>query len=282
MSNGIYWSAFEWNKLAVEWSAVRVANPGKGKVACFNEAMHRVITPERWRKITAWSEVEPKLLKTGKLNAHPKPARRDDEVMIDTKAARREAEARQREQNPIQVAAETLIAEIAKEVAGTIGLLVMDEVRRQLDGAIKGLDKRILDALPKQTEPATPSQQHITVQTVDAVPEGVNKVAIAPRDRKPRICVAGLMNQQINDVRREFGSLIDMSFVKSDKGSGSDVDAYRNMDVVICMTRFSSHAVEREAKSVGAPLVRITGAVSALKRWLRSWINNEIAITEAA
>lgn len=187
------------------------------------------------------------------------------------------------ESSPIQVAVENLIGEVVKEVAGTIGLLVMDEVRRQLDGAIKGLDKRILDALPKQVEvPATPPQQHISITTADAVPEGVNKVAIAPTERKPRVCVAGLMNQQINDVRAEFGSIIDFTFVKSDKGSGSDVDAYRNMDLVVCMTRFSSHSVEREAKSVGVPLVRITGAVSSLKRWLRSWINHEIAITEAA
>jgi hypothetical protein len=186
--------------------------------------------------------------------------------------------------NPIQVASETLIAEIAKEVAGTIGLLVMDEVRRQLDGAIKGLDKRILDALPKQVEvPATPPQQHISITTADAVPEGVNKVAIAPRDRKPRICVTGLMNQQINDVRGEFDNIIDFTFVRTEKTStGSDVATYRDKDLVVCMTRFSPHAVEKEARVAGVPVVRITGAVSMLKRWLRQYINHEIAITEAA
>jgi hypothetical protein len=185
--------------------------------------------------------------------------------------------------NPIQVAAENLIAEIVKEVAGTIGLLVMDEVRRQLDGAIKGLDKRILDALPKQVEvPATPPQQHISITTADAVPEGVNKVAIAPRDRKPRICVAGLMNQQINDVRGEFDNIIDFSFVRTDKGSTAIVDTMRDKDLVVCMTRFSSHDVERTARTVDVPVVRITGSVSMLKRWLRQYINHEIAITEAA
>lgn len=272
MSNGIYWTKDEWVALGTTYSLVR-KNTGRGRVTCFNDAMRQVIEPSRWRKITAWSEVEPKLVKyCGYADKPVAPAPKQQPKVVD-----------RREQNPIQVAAETLIAEIVKEVAGTIGLLVMDEVRRQLDGAIKGLDKRILDALPKQVEvPATPTQQHISITTSDAVPDGVDKVTIAPTERKPRVCVAGLMNQQINDVRFEFGNIIDFSFIKTEKGSTSDVATMQGKDLVICMTRFSSHAVEKEARVAGVPVVRITGAVSMLKRWLRSWINHEIAITEAA
>lgn len=279
MSNGIYWTKDEWDKLAIEWGVVRDANPGKGKVSSFNEAMRSVIKPDRWRKIQAWGEVEGKLLKTGKLTAPKKEARPAPAPVQNVRNVRAERAAN----SPIQVAVENLIGEVVKEVAGTIGLLVMDEVRRQLDGAIKGLDKRILDALPKQVEvPATPTQQHISITTNDAVPEGVDKVTIAPTERKPRVCVAGLMNQQINDVRAEFGNIIDFAFIKTDKGSTSDVATMQGKDLVICMTRFSSHAVEKEARVAGVPVVRITGAVSMLKRWLRSWINHEIAITEAA
>lgn len=279
MSNGIYWTKDEWEHLALKWLDFRRNFPGKGKVACFNEAMRSVIKPDRWRKITTWSEVEAKLLKTGKLTAPKKEAQPAPAPVQNVRNVRAERAAN----SPIQVAVENLIGEVVKEVAGTIGLLVMDEVRRQLDGAIKGLDKRILDALPKQVEvPATPTQQHISITTNDAVPEGVDKVAIAPKDRKPRICIAGLMNQQINDVKAEFNSIIDFEFIKTEKGSTSDVDTMRNKDLVICMTRFSSHAVEKEARVARVPVVRITGSVSMLKRWLRSWINHEIAITEAA
>jgi len=268
----IFWTQGEWNALAIAFAEIRSdpANKIVGKLGVFNTAMRKVLPPERWRKITAFQDVAVKLRETGVRSV---PAAASPKPISVTRAA----------DNPIQVAVENLIGEVVKEVAGTIGLLVMDEVRRQLDGAIKGLDKRILDALPKQVEvPATPTQQHVTIQTTDAVPEGVDKVAIAPKDRKPRICIAGLMNQQINDVRSEFGNIIDFSFVKNDKGSSPVVDTMRGKDLVICMTRFSSHDIERGARSVNVPVVRITGAVSALKRWLRSWINHEIAITEAA
>jgi hypothetical protein len=49
-------------------------------------------------------------------------------------------------------------------------------------------------------------------------------------------------------------------------------------DVVIQMSDFTGHDVDAASKHLDVPFVRVTGSVSALKRWLSHWLNGEVAL----
>ena len=106
------------------------------------------------------------------------------------------------------------------------------------------------------------------------------------RDVKPRVVVVGLLNQQAEDVEDDFKDRIDFTFVKSQQaGSGRDgghgmLNRSKKADVVIAMTKFIGHDVEKAAKSLDAPYVRVNGSVSGLKKWLTQYLNGEHVLTK--
>jgi hypothetical protein len=99
-----------------------------------------------------------------------------------------------------------------------------------------------------------------------------------PRTRLPRVCVVGLINQQENDVSAAFAGVIEFVFVKTQKQGSSGqggpgmLNKSASCDVVLAMTGFISHDVETAAKHLHVPFERVNGSVSALKRWLREWL----------
>nr|WP_132455204.1 hypothetical protein [Paraburkholderia sp. BL8N3] len=106
--------------------------------------------------------------------------------------------------------------------------------------------------------------------------------AAAPRNHLPRVTVVGLINQQAQDVERHFAEAIEFKFIKSQGSGGSGAHGGAGMlargsnaDVVISMTDFNGHDVDEAAKHLNVPFVRLNGSVSALKRWLTSWLNGE-------
>lgn len=110
-------------------------------------------------------------------------------------------------------------------------------------------------------------------------------VRTVPRDHRPRVCVVGLLNQQEQDVKHAFGDALEFVFVKSQGTGGSGAHGGHGMlergarcDVVISMVNFNGHDVDKAAKKLNVPFVRVNGSVSALKKWLTSWINGEIAL----
>ena len=110
-------------------------------------------------------------------------------------------------------------------------------------------------------------------------------VRTVPRDHRPRVCVVGLLNQQEQDVKHAFGDSLEFVFVKSQGTGGSGAHGGHGMlergarcDVVISMVNFNGHDVDKAAKKLNVPFVRVNGSVSALKKWLTSWINGEVAL----
>jgi hypothetical protein len=95
--------------------------------------------------------------------------------------------------------------------------------------------------------------------------------------RKPRVLVAGLINQQIEDIKHSHGDRCDFSFVKSQQeASGAPMrDKCRHVDIVFAMVDFIGHNIEHEAKRAGANMVRVNGSVSSLKRHLNEYLSGE-------
>ena len=121
-----------------------------------------------------------------------------------------------------------------------------------------------------------------------ALPEGTTRVHTPPRERRPRVTVVGLLNQQAEDVKHAFAQAIDFTFIKSQQVGGSGGHGGAGLlargaqaDVVIQMTGFTGHDVNAASRHLDVPFVRMTGSVSALKRWLSRWLNGEIALARA-
>ncbi|MEM5297673.1 hypothetical protein VSR82_25475 [Burkholderia sp. JPY481] len=108
---------------------------------------------------------------------------------------------------------------------------------------------------------------------------GPDSETIPPRDRPPRVTVVGLIHQQERDVEQAFSGVIDFVFVKAQKTGGGGhggagmLTKSASSDLVLAMTDFIGHDVEHSAKHLHVPFRRITGSVSALKRWLTDWLS---------
>lgn len=251
----IFWTKDQWRQIGEMMMQIKAESPGESDLQRFYSAMRSVIPVADWRTVNAYSDVRKKI----EDNRPGVPRAVKAAPVVDGSGITR--------------AVEALLDEVVKEVAGAIGLKIMTEVQRQVEVALLGLSDRILATLPATVT--------VPVATPPPQPDAPHRATMAspPRDRKPRVVVAGLLNQQMQDVKKEFGSLLDLSFVNSERTtSTSHVDAFAGKDMVLIMTRFSGHNVERECSKAHTPFVRITGGVSMLKTWTRKWINGEVEI----
>ncbi|KAA1015947.1 hypothetical protein FVF58_00915 [Paraburkholderia panacisoli] len=152
------------------------------------------------------------------------------------------------------------------------------KIGRQL---IRGLGEQIQEAVMRQV---INTLQGIPMQP-GALPEGTTRVHTPPRERKPRVTVVGLLNQQAEDVKRAFADAVEFTFIKSQQVGGSGGHGGAGMlargaqaDVVLSMVDFTGHDVDAASKHLDVPFVRVNGSVSALKRWLSHWLNGEVAL----
>jgi hypothetical protein len=172
-------------------------------------------------------------------------------------AQRAEAEAKRTEFDPLSLSFETLIkaigAKIAHQVIGSIGEHLTETVMQRIDETLR------------QAIPQAP------------LPEGVTRLHAAPRNRKPRVLIVGLLNQQANDVEDAMNGLLHLDFVKAEHSDPAALETKaRNSDLTILMTRFISHKHQDAVKRVSDRVVYRNGSVSELKKWLTQWINGEV------
>lgn len=176
------------------------------------------------------------------------------------------------------------VTALTKEVSAVVALAVIEEVKRVIATEVpKAIHQSAAlwfsdnKSAPVGASPIVPQEIHLTVS--EALPEGVKHLTLPPKERKPRITVLGLIGQQEQDVLHAWGQSIDFSFVRAGPNMGPmALDKSRTADVVINMTRFTHHTVEQFTKQIDAPLVRLNGSVSSLKKWISDWVNGKIAI----
>jgi hypothetical protein len=112
--------------------------------------------------------------------------------------------------------------------------------------------------------------------TMPAQAKKAELVGIAPPTQKrPKVAIAGLINQQIRDIEHEFDGVLDLVFVKNQDEGGAGVAAASSAELVVACTDFFSHSLESKLKKRAKQYVRITGSVSAAKRFLHSWLAGE-------
>lgn len=295
----ISWTPHEKQKLADEYSRLR-AKTEYSQEACLETAM--VILPEHRRKNV--KDCSSKILRHIGIPAEtPRPSMRKPQPRATQKKAKpvpvpyTNGTENMKPPGSIGIATEYFVAEIAKEVAGVIGLQVMASIRGHVDSALYGMFDRLVEnvsiavlkevgevvrksAIPPRQEPA-PAQpvQNITVSTSAPLDPNLTSLAIAPRNRKPRVAIIGLMSQQQQEIRKEFGEVCELTFLQSQT---LHVNQLNEKDMAFIMVKFSKHSAEESCRTRSLPFYRVTGGVSHLRQEIRKWINGEIAITEVS
>lgn len=214
---------------------------------------------DEWKAIDEQARAEQQARKAREQVAHAERTAEESRRAIE--AARAEAEAA-KAVDPASFPFSTLIEAIGVKVAG----MLMRSVGENLQESIM---QRITDALA-----------HATFNMPPRLPEGVTRLHAAPRNRKPRVLIVGLLNQQEQDMTKAMGELLNLDFVKSEHHKTLE-DKARNADLVVLMTKFISHSHTEAVQRVNEHVVFRNGGVSELKRYLTQWINGEV-ITAAA
>lgn len=266
--------------------------PDMKKLEAFRKANELVLPPERQRELSTWTalaawadpmlemlaldeQIEEQRQKEAlqqrerELQAEIEDAERQAQAGIEAQRLRLEAfeaEVRARvEQMPFDALIRAFAAKIARETIGAMG----EEFEKLLMG-------RVLDAAG------------IVKNRTETTPVAESAYVVPPVTRLPRVTVVGLMRQQADDVKKAFLGTIEFTFIESSKtggkaGGGAGLTAHATTtDVAISMIDFAGHDVEEAAKKSKLPFVRISGNVSALKRWLGSWLAGDIALKCAA
>lgn len=213
-----------------------------------------------WKAIEEQERIEKQAREAQEQAAQAKRAA--EQARIATEAARAEAAAA-KAVDPASLPFDTLIEAIGVKVAG----MLLRSIGEHLQESIM---QRVTEALA-----------HVTVNVpTPTLPEGVTRLHSAPRHRKPRVLIVGLLNQQEQDMTRALGEFLCLDFAKSEHHKALE-DKARNADLVVLMTKFISHSHSEIVHRVNENVVFRNGGVSELKRWLTQWINGEV-ITAAA
>ncbi len=262
----VHWSDAE--KLTIARESLRLLEgfADMSQLEAIRKAMASCLPVHRQRDIAAMSEVR-----------WIRPLWQQAEA-VQRAADRELATAAQTGQTPSGPAASPGLHESSFEalldaLATKIGLQLADAVGQQIQETVM---RQVIDTL-----------QGLPLQA-GALPEGATRVHTPPRERRPRVTVVGLLNQQAEDVKHAFAQAIDFTFIKSQQVGGSGGHGGAGLlargaqaDVVIQMIDFTGHDVDAASKHLDVPFVRVNGSVSALKRWLSRWLNGEIALARA-
>lgn len=184
------------------------------------------------------------------------------------------------------------IKRFAGDLGSAIGLYVMQSLERLIESTMMPVIEKKLEALQLASTTGltealdklvqdAPAPTAMVVTTTEPLPTDVETVALAPRDRKPRVAIIGLIRQQSDEVTREFGDVMDFTFVSSALAGADVANKLAGVDVIVIMARFISHSQDGAAKKSGRPIMRITGSVSMLKAWLQKWFNGEVGLAGA-
>ncbi|MBF4041921.1 hypothetical protein ISI04_08875 [Burkholderia pseudomallei] len=271
----VRWTSDEKRKVARESKRLRSTNLGMTRLDAIRRAIESELPPDRRRDIKRfelvdWIEAEWQMLEDieradqAEREAREQTAeleRQAEESRRATEAARAEAEAA-KAIDPASLPFATLIEAIGVKIAG----MLLRSIGEQLQESIM---QRITEALG-----------NVTLPSPGVLPEGATRMHAAPRDRKPRVLVVGLVRQQEDDVSRALGELFRFDYARVEHADNLEEKA-RGADLVVLMTKFISHKHQDIVRRVNEHIVYRNGGVTELKRWLTQWINGEVVTATA-
>jgi hypothetical protein len=257
----VRWTPAEQLLIAIESKRLRAGFSDMTVLDAIRKGVYNALPADRQRTITTMGEVKFVHALWDQIENEERAAKAEhvaEEARQHAEAVEAEAEAKRTEFDPLSLGFDTLVKALAgklvQQVIGAIGEHLQDAIMRRIDDAI----------------------QHAP-PPMAALPEGVTRLHQAPRDRKPRVLVVGLMKQQEHDVRDAMDAMLKMDFIMSEGSDSASLEGKaRNADLVVLMTKFISHKHQEAVKRVSEHVVYRNGGVSELKRWLTQWINGEV------
>jgi hypothetical protein len=279
----VWWTADERRTIAVESKRLLSGFADMTRVEAIRKAIEYALPSERRRNITSFQQVAwitdewTAIEQEERTEREAREAREHDEAERQQAAreaaeraaiARRATEATRVEAppavplDPASLPFDTLIEAIGTKVAG----MLMRSIGEHLQESIM---QRVNEALA-----------HVQITVPAVMPAGVTRLHSAPRNRKPRVLVVGLLNQQEQDMTRAMGEFLDLEYAKSEHHKTLE-DRAKHADLVVLMTKFISHKHQEIVRHVNEHIVYQNGGVSELKRWLTRWVNGEVATAAA-
>ncbi|CAJ3068702.1 Uncharacterised protein [Burkholderia pseudomallei] len=271
----VYWTVDEKRVIALESKRLRSVNVGMTRLDAIRNAVNSELPPERRREVRKfdtvdWIEDEWKAIEDAERAERAEREAREQAAELERQAeeSRRAIEAARAEAekakaiDPASLPLETLIGALGVRIAG----MLLRSIGEQLQESIM---QRITEALG-----------NVTLPSPGVLPEGATRLHAAPRDRKPRVLVVGLVRQQEDDVSRALGELFRFDYARVEHADNLEEKA-RGADLVVLMTKFISHKHQDIVRRVNEHIVYRNGGVTELKRWLTQWINGEVITASA-
>ncbi|MBF3577495.1 DUF2325 domain-containing protein [Burkholderia pseudomallei] len=271
----VRWNAEEKRKIAAESKRLLNDFEDMGKLEAIRKAIEYTMPPDRQRDISSivqvqwitdeWNVIDA-LNRTEREERQARERAAEAERIAEEsrraiEAARAEAE-KAKTIDPASLPLETLIGALGTRIAG----MLLRSIGEQLQESIM---QRITEALG-----------NVTLPSPGVLPDGATRMHAAPRDRKPRVLIVGLVRQQEDDVRRALGELFRFDYVRVEHADNLEEKA-RGADLVVLMTKFISHKHQDIVRRVNEHIVYRNGGVTELKRWLTQWINGEVITANA-
>lgn len=178
-----------------------------------------------------------------------------------------------------------LIGAIAKKVMGDFMGSLSEQIHTIATEAAKtAVNEQVklgIAQMPVREVPASVVQ----LAQGATVPLGTQEIKLAPKDHTPKILVVGLTYQQFDELKKGFFGMAELELIKTHSGGMNGGNAGANMlsaakraDVVVAMVDHVGADVKAAALKCTIPFIRITGAMSGARRWIRQWLNGEISI----
>jgi hypothetical protein len=273
----VRWTDAEMRKLAARVHYLRKSFEDMSPVEALRKAVISELPDERHREIASWQLV------AGWIEPMIEQIVVDEKLAeMQAKEAREEAERVAREQAEREEAIE---ARIREEVDARVTQQVEARMAQHrpvgLEAIIQLFALRFAETLVPAMSDAVMKAAALQIANISfgqpAKEEA--KLVAAPKDRLPKLCVVGLLNQQAEDVRKAFLGTVEFVFVKSqDEGGGGHggagmVTKSASCDLVIAMVDHMGRDVEASSKHLKVPYHRVNGSASACKRFITAWLN---------
>lgn len=291
----VFWRDDEKRKVAVRAYANLERWPDMSKLEAFRKAQDSELPEDRRRNLSTWETIrewaEP-MLESIALDVRIEEARQHEENERRREAER--AEAAEREAAKLRAEAAEREQARAFEVAvqSRMDTLTLDDMFKAM---ARRMAREMVSAFSAEIEGVFVSKMHSVLSEAlggpptaapppTRQPEPPARIVESNAVKLPKVCVVGLLNRtQEDDVEKAFLGAVEFVFVKS-QGTGGNggggkgmLDKAQKCDVVVGMIDFAGHGVDEAAKKLhDIPYKRVAGSVSALKRWLRIWLDEAL------
>lgn len=231
---------------------------------------------DRQREINTWGMVEQWL--------DPMLAQlKIDEQLAELQAkdARETAEREMREQREREEAEEQRIADIVDErVEAQVAARMAEQRPAGLEAIIQLFAYRFAETLVPAMSDAVMKATAMQIASINfgQPAKDEHKLVAPPKDRLPKLCIVGLLNQQAEDVQKAFLGTVEFVFVKSQQEGGGGhggagmLTKSATCDLVLAMVDHMGKDVDASAKHLKVPYHRVNGSATACKRFITSWL----------